>query len=52
MMNFFERKKTLFQKKNGDETAFIFEPNGTVLAVARRSGDNAELCTSKLPWDK
>ncbi len=46
------KKKTLFQEKNGDETAFIFEPTGTVLAVARRSGNNAELCTSEFPWNK
>lgn len=46
------KKKTLFQEKDGDETAFLFEPNGAVLAVARRGGGNAELCRSELPWEK
>ncbi len=44
------KKKSLFQQKNGDETAFLFETGGTILAVARRGRDNAELCRSKSPW--
>lgn len=44
------KKKSLFQEKDGDETAFLFEPNGTILAVARRGGGNAELCSSELPY--
>ena len=44
------KKKSLFQEKNGDETAFLFEADGTILAVARRGRNNAELCSSELPW--
>lgn len=44
------RKKALFQEKNGDETAFLFETDGHVTAVSRRGGDNAELCVSELPY--
>jgi len=46
------KKLALFQERNGDETAFLFEPDGDVLAVARRGGGNAELCRSKPPYQK
>ncbi len=44
------KKRTLFQERWGDETAFLFEKDGSVLAVARRGSKNAELCRSKKPW--
>ncbi len=44
------KKRSLFQKTHGDETAFVFETDGRVTAVARRGGDNAELCTSEWPY--
>ena len=46
------KKQTLFQEKDGDETAFLFESDGSILAVARRGGNNAELCKSELPWQQ
>ena len=45
------RKKAVFQEVNGDETAFLFEPDGSVLAVARSgSGLNAQVCRSQAPY--
>lgn len=46
------RKKSLFQETYGDETAFLFEDDGSILAVARSGGGrNAQLCRSKPPYD-
>lgn len=48
------RKRAVFQEMDGDETAFLFEPDGRVLGVGRRSG-NAQLLRSKPPytyWDR
>lgn len=44
------KKAALFQEENGDETAFLFEPDGSIVAVGRRGGNNAELCMSKPPY--
>lgn len=44
------RKRALFQTTEGNETAFLFEPDGTVLAVSRLSRENALLCRSKPPY--
>jgi len=46
------KKAALFQERDGDETAFLFESDGTVLAVARRGRGNAELCRSKPPYQE
>ncbi len=46
------KKVALFQEHNGDETAFLFEQDGSVLAVARRGRGNAELCRSKPPYEQ
>ncbi len=46
------KKAALFQEQDGDETAFLFESDGTVLAVARRGRGNAELCRSKPPYQE
>jgi hypothetical protein len=46
------RTGSLFQETRGDETAFAFEPDGAVVAVARGGGrTNAELCRSREPYD-
>lgn len=44
------RKRALFQTTEGNETAFLFEPDGTCVAVCRLSGPNALLCRSKPPY--
>lgn len=44
------RKKALFMEHNGDETAFQFETDGLVTAIARRGTNNAQLCISKSPY--
>jgi hypothetical protein len=41
------RKRALFQETDGDETAFQFEPDGSILAVARRGRGAAQLCRSR-----
>jgi len=49
------RTRTLFQTTQGNETAFLFEPDGSVLAVSRFTLDNSQLCRSKPPysqWDR
>jgi len=40
----------LFQQQYGDETAFCFEKNGQVLAIARRGRGAAEICRSQPPF--
>ena len=44
------RKRATFQPTSGDETAFLFEANGDVLAVGRRGRGNAQLLRSKPPY--
>lgn len=49
------RKRALFQETAGDETAFLFEPDGSVLAVGRRGNAPAQLLRSRPPyshWDR
>lgn len=47
------KKRGLFQETYGDETAFLFEPDGSVLAVARSGGGrNAQVCRSQPPYQK
>jgi hypothetical protein len=43
------RKRAVFQEIAGDETAFLFEPDGSVLGVGRRSGP-AQLLRSQPPY--
>ncbi len=48
------RKAALFQELHGDETAFLFEADGSVLAVARQD-TNAQLLRARPPykeWDR
>lgn len=41
----------LFQEQYGDETAFLFEEDGSVLAVARSGGGrNAQICRATPPY--
>ena len=44
------RYRALFQESRGDETAFLFEPDGSVIAVGRRGSDKAQLLKSKPPY--
>lgn len=45
------KKRAYFQETAGDETAFLFEDDGTVLAVGRNGGGgNAQLLRSKPPY--
>lgn len=50
------KKRAYFQEVAGDETAFLFETDGSVLAVGRHGGGgNAQLLRSKPPytdWDR
>lgn len=41
---------SLFQPKMGDETAFLFEEDGSLLAVSRAGGQPAQLVKAKPPW--
>jgi hypothetical protein len=44
------RKRAVFQEEAGDETAFLFEPNGSVVAVGRRARGPAQLLRSQPPY--
>ncbi len=49
------RKRAVFQEERGDETAFQFEADGSVIAIGRRGGANAQLLRSQPPykeWDR
>ncbi|MEZ5402464.1 MAG: sialidase family protein [Bryobacteraceae bacterium] len=47
------RKAGFFQEDYGNETALLFERDGTILALARGGGErNAELCTARPPYSK
>ena len=44
------RKRALFQPVRGDETAFLFEADGSVLAIGRRGSQAAQLLKSRPPY--
>ena len=44
------RTRALFQQVDGDETAFQFEPDGSIVAIGRRGRDNAQLLRSERPY--
>ncbi len=44
------RKRAVFQETAGDETAFLFEPDGSVLAVGRRGNGPSQLLRSSPPY--
>jgi hypothetical protein len=49
------RTRALFQETEGDETAFQFEADGSVIAVGRTGRGNAQLLRSEKPytqWDR
>ncbi len=46
------RKRAVFQKVAGDETAFLFEDDGALLAVGRRGRANAQWITGKPPYQE
>ncbi len=49
------RKRAVFQEIAGDETAFLFEPDGTVVGIGRRGNAPAQLLRSAPPyttWDR
>ncbi|MCB1232972.1 MAG: hypothetical protein KDN19_22195 [Verrucomicrobiae bacterium] len=41
---------SLFQENRGDETAFLFEEDGSLLAVSRSGGQPAQLVRAEKPW--
>ena len=45
-------KRALFQEERGDETAFLFEPDGSLLGVGRRGGAKAQFLRSSPPYTK
>jgi hypothetical protein len=44
------RKRAVFQETAGDETAFLFEPDGSILAIGRRGSAAAQLLRSSPPY--
>ena len=44
------RKRAVFQEIAGDETAFLFEPDGRVLGIGRRGSGPAQLLRSAPPY--
>lgn len=49
------RKRAVFQEVAGDETAFLFEPDGSICGIGRRASPAAQLLRSKPPyvhWDR
>ncbi|MDP7302550.1 MAG: hypothetical protein QGG09_05580 [Pirellulaceae bacterium] len=46
------RTRAFFQETRGDETAFQFEADGTVLAIGRRGSDKAQWLRSAPPYTK
>jgi hypothetical protein len=45
------RKRGVFQDIAGDETAFLFEPDGTVIGIGRRSAPTAQWLRAAPPYD-
>jgi hypothetical protein len=46
------RFHSLFQEERGNETAFLFEEDGSLLAVSRYGGSAAQLRRAGKPWDE
>jgi hypothetical protein len=44
------RHRAYFQETGGNETAFFFEPDGSLLALDRNGSGNSMLCSSKPPY--
>ncbi|MCA9065017.1 MAG: hypothetical protein KDA96_18230 [Planctomycetaceae bacterium] len=45
------RKRAVFQTESGDETAFLFDPDGTIHGIGRRGSGPAQLLTSRPPYE-
>jgi len=43
--------RSLCRAANSNETAFLFQPDGSLLAVSRSGGGNAVLCRSNAPYE-
>ncbi|MBM83156.1 MAG: hypothetical protein CMJ78_21550 [Planctomycetaceae bacterium] len=46
------RKRAVFQEIEGDETAFLFDPDGSITAIGRRGSKTAQFLHSKPPYKK
>jgi len=46
------RKRAVFQPIEGDETAFLFKKDGSIIGIGRRGSRTAQLLTSKAPYTK
>ena len=46
------RTRAIFQTTLGNETAFLFEPDGSILAVSRYTMEKSQLCQSKPPYSQ
>ena len=46
------RFRSLFQEEQGNETDFIFEPDGSLLALSRSGGGKSDLARSRPPFEK
>ena len=46
------KKRAVFQETEGDETAFLFEKDGSIIGIGRRGRANAQLLKSKPPYEK
>lgn len=40
----------IFQEEGGNETAFLFEDDGSIVAVARYTNEASQLCRAKAPY--
>ena len=46
------RYRSQFQDTHGDETAFVFEGDGSLTAISRRGGSKAEIVRARPPYDE
>ena len=46
------RYHSLFQTEHGNETAFLFEDDNSLLAVSRMDGRSSRLITAESPWNE
>ena len=46
------RTRAMFQPTRGDETAFLFQADGGIVAIGRRGSATAQLLRSSPPWDE
>jgi hypothetical protein len=46
------RQRAVFQPNRGDETAFLFEPGGDIVAIGRSGSEPAQLLRSTPPYDE